>query len=658
MLNCQRERSKRCFMYNYSIVKANEDHVEEICQDIIRQTKEGITDLALFSLTLMAEGDPVIDKAAIEGAKYIKFRDRLKQEGVEVGILVQATIGHGYPLNADFPYQHVIDLKGGERRFVTCPYDEGFRDYLRKTFKTVASLSPKTIMVDDDFRLMGRPGRGCACPLHMKAVSRLAGREVTREELSEAIFGEKKDEKLKKIFFETQKDSLLGGAMAMREGIDAVNPDLSASFCCVGPSTEFAADIAKILAGKNGKPMVRVNNGNYTPAGAKRFNEHIHRAAKQIAVLKEGGVEVLLAETDTCPQNRYSTSAQNLHAHFTGTILEGAGGAKHWITRLAAFEPASGEAYRKKLAENRGFYQTLSELRPQIKWKGCVNPVSPSEDALHENAALAKYGWSVCVFERLGLPCFFSSDKNVEGAIFMEDIDVSLRTDEELMKFFEKTVVLSGEAARLVNERGLMDYTGVEVRKWKGANLSGEDFPMYKNRCNAQIRSQELIPQSDAVDTLSTVYHLKDGKVRQPLFPGVTSFKNPAGGTTIVFCGDPNTNYNYLEAFSFLNETRKRQLVDILKATGNLPVYYPDDMEMLLRAGELPDGSLFVAAFDLSLDRAETLSLMVDGEVERVEQLAPTGEFKEVSFTKDGNRIEVNTPVYTLEPIILKLHRK
>lgn len=645
-------------MYNYSIVKADEEHVEEICLDIIRQRKEGITDLALFSMTLVPEGDPVIDKAAIEGEKYALFRDRLKQDGVEAGILVQATIGHGYKLNADFPFQHVINLKDGERRFVACPYDEGFRDYLRKTFKTVASLSPKTIMVDDDFRLMGRPGKGCACPLHMKAVSRLAGREVTREELYEAIFGEKKDEKLKNIFIETQKESLLGGAMAMREGIDAVNPDLSASFCCVGASTEFAADIAKILAGKNGKPMVRVNNGNYTPAGAKRLNEHLHRAAKQIAVLKANGVDTVLAETDTCPQNRYSTSAQNLHAHFTGTILEGASGAKHWITRLAAFEPKAGEAYRKKLAENRGFYETLSDLRPKIKWKGCVNPVSASADALSENSALAKYGWSVCVFERLGLPCFFSSDPDQKGAIFMEDIDVNLRTNEELFKFFEKTVVLSGEAAQLINERGLSAYTGVEVREWNGVNLSGEYFPKYGNRCNAQVRAKELIPLSDAVEALSTTYHLRDGKVKEPLFPAVTSFKNPAGGTTIVFCGDPYTNFTYLEAFSFLNETRKRQLIDILKETGNLPVYYPDDMEMLLRAGELPDGSLFVAAFDISLDRADTLPLVVEGEIERVEMLYPSGEWKEVSFSSDGNRIEVNTPVYTLEPIILKLHRK
>ena len=81
-------------------------------------------------------------------------------------------------------------------------------------------------------------------------------------------------------------------------------------------------------------------------------------------------------------------------------------------------------------------------------------------------------------------------------------------------------------------------------------------------------------------------------------------------------------------------------------------------MEMLLRAGELPDGSLFVAAFDISLDRAETLPLVVESEVERVETLTPSGEWKEVAFNTDGDRIEVDTPVYTLEPIILKIRKK
>lgn len=645
-------------MYNYSIVKTNPTHLEEVSQDIIRQTREGITDLALFSLTLVPEGDPVINKAALEGEKYILHRDRLKKDGVECGILVQATIGHGYKLNVDFPYQHLIDLTTGERRYVACPYDEDFRDYLRNTFKTLAELSPKTMMVDDDFRLMGRPGMGCACPLHMKAVSQKAGRNVTREELCEALLGEKKDKTLRDIFVETQKESLLGGAKAMREGVDSVDPALPMSFCCVGATTEFAADIAKILAGKGNPPMVRVHNGNYHPAGAKYINEHFHRAAKQIAILKNNGVDILLAETDTCPQNRYSTSAQNLHTHFTGTILEGATGAKHWITRLATFEPKAGEAYRKKLSANKGFYEKLSEIQKEVRWQGAATPISLSEEHFGDFSSTPNYGWSVRVFERLGLPCFFTADTNCNAAYFFEDADVGLRTDEEMINFFKGTAVLSGQAAKLCCDRGLTEYIGVEVRTWNGKTLSGEYFPKTDTNCNAQIGSLELVPINREVVSESTVYHIPDGKTRNMLFPGCTSYKNSLGGTVIVFCGNPYTEYNYLQAFSFLNESRKTQLADIMKRTGNLPVYYPDDMEMLLRAGTFPDGGLLVAAFNISLDRAETLPLVVEGVVERVEQLTPAGDFKEVSFEVFDDRIEVNTPVYTLEPIILKILRK
>ena len=152
-------------MYNYSIVAAKPEHLEGICKEVVRQTEEGIADLCLFMMTLVPEGDPTIDKAGILGENYALFRDRLKEENVEIGILVQATMGHGYKLNKDFAFQHYIGMETGERLYIACPYDEGFRDYLRNSFKTVTALSPKTIMVDDDFRLMYyRPGKGCACP--------------------------------------------------------------------------------------------------------------------------------------------------------------------------------------------------------------------------------------------------------------------------------------------------------------------------------------------------------------------------------------------------------------------------------------------------------------------------------------------------------------
>ena len=358
----------------YSIMPLDLEHMDEICADIEQQYKTGVATCALFMCKLVPEGTPLINKAEIFAQQFKPFQKRLQEKGLNCGILVQCTIGHGYPLNEDSALTHYINLSDGERQYIACPYDMDFQSYIRGQMQILAELQPKEIMVDDDYRLMYRAGKGCACSLHMCAYNEKAKSNLTRENLYDLLQNEDSI-KERDIYVETQREALLQGAKAMREGIDAVNPALPGSFCCVGPTTEFAAEIAKILAGEGNPTVVRINNGNYTPAGARWFSDIAFRAADEIYRLKKSGVDYVLAETDTCPQNRYSTGASSLHAHFVGSILEGVCGAKHWITRLLTHEPNSGKAYRKTLSEYSGFYTTLSQLVPMLSWEGCRIPL-------------------------------------------------------------------------------------------------------------------------------------------------------------------------------------------------------------------------------------------------------------------------------------------
>ena len=61
----------------YSIMGLNTDYVDEICEDIRDQYKNGIMTCALFSMTLTPEGDPPVDKAGAMCQKYDIFRLRL-----------------------------------------------------------------------------------------------------------------------------------------------------------------------------------------------------------------------------------------------------------------------------------------------------------------------------------------------------------------------------------------------------------------------------------------------------------------------------------------------------------------------------------------------------------------------------------------------------
>ena len=635
----------------YSIMPLDTIHLEEICLDIKEQYEKGIAACALFMFKLVPEGNPLINKAKLQGEKYRLFRDRLKEMGLECGILVQCTIGHGYPLNEPNRLTRYVNLHDGAQQYVTCPYDVDFQSYIKEQMKIVASLSPKVIMVDDDFRLMYREGKGCACHLHMAAYHEKSGTNISREELYERL-QQDGDTLEKRIYVETQRESLLQGAKAMREGIDAVDEALPGIFCCVGPTTEFGADIAKILAGKGNPAVVRINNGNYTPAGARWFSDIVFRASDEINRLKRDGVDIVLAETDTCPQNRYSTGTASLHAHFVGSILEGVNGAKHWITRLSTHEPNSGKAYRKTLSAYSGFYNTLSKLVPTLEWQGCRIPLTTDIQWNFEQSGWVwkKNAWLRNVLERFGFPAYCSSA--LGGAVFLNgDLDGDF-SDEEILAFLKGTVVLDVFALMSLNQRGFSQYTGVVAKEWHGVRLSHEKFTG-GCICGAQVASRELVPLCERVQVSSWVCHLAGDNEEHKLFPGVTIYKNELGGTVIATCGTPNTNYNYVEAFSFLNESRKKQFAEILMQTGDLPIYYNDDAEVYMKTAKTPDGKRFCAIFNIGMDILEDVSLTVKENVRSVQMLKKDGTFDDCTFVKQGNTVTIQTPVYTLMPLIL-----
>lgn len=572
-------------------------------------------------------------------------------------MLVQATIGHGYPLNRPFGFTPLKQLADGKDISTCCPYDEDFREHFYQQFATIAKRKPKLIMVDDDFRLMWRPGKGCACKLHSARVSELLGEEMDQEKLYKSIF-EEKNERVRAAFIETQRESLLGAAKMMRAGIDSVDPTIPGAFCICGNSTEFGEEIAKILAGEGNPTIVRVNNGNYTPAGARLVTRSFYYAAYQIQQLPN--TDAILAETDTCPQNRYSTGAYSLHTHFTGTILEGASGAKHWLTRLSAFELKSGEMYRRVLTKYSKFYQALSDLVPKLLWLGCRVPVPARPN--HLPVDVRNNEWHICVLERLGLPLYFSAKQG--GALFLDGDDDQYYTDEELREIFRGTVFLSAETAENLVKRGFEKEMGVLVRAWNGRYGGTEVLKINGNPCKSQMGLMEIVPLDDAVESLSTVVHVPDGKTREPLFPGVTKYQNALGGTVVVFSGTPKAKFNFQEAFSFLNESRKLQMVKLLKESGNLPVWYPGDAEVYLRAANVLDAhgketdELFCAFFNIGLDPIDEIELCTEAEIAAVEMLTPDGQRAECTFRNEDGKLVVETPAEILHPVMLFLKKK
>jgi hypothetical protein len=240
------------------------------------------------------------------------------------------------------------------------------------------------------------------------------------------------------------------------------------------------------------------------------------------------------------------------------------------------------------------------------------------------------------------------------GAAFIEGDLEQGYSDEEITEMLKGTLFLDAIAAQRLNARGFLPYIGVEIRDWKGAHPSYEKLPN-GCVCSVPVGVKELVPIEGNARVSSMVCHLEGGKNERELFPGVTIYRNSLGGTVVVACGTPNTEFHYTTAFSFLNESRKAQLATILKETGNLPIYYAGDAEVYMKAAKLPNGKRFCAVFNIGLDMLDEIPFITEEKVNGVQILQKGGSFTAVDFEKTKEGVVVKTPACTLLPVILLL---
>lgn len=647
-------------MINLSVMPLDIDHIEEVSEDIIEQQRSGATTHAIFMMKFNPEGTPAANKAEEQCRRYDMFRERLDRAGAKHGVLVQATLGHIIVPSSPYPFQPTVFLETGEDRVVTCcPLDPDFREYIRGQFRILAAHRPSLVMIDDDVGLLYKQSKGCACKYHMAELRRRLGRDINREELCLRVVGDsEEDKRCTSAYVEVVRDSLVGCVEAMRAGLDDVDPTIQGIVSGIYTSTfcEFSGEIAQAFAGKGNPSIVRLNGGPYATScgtgGARRFTSNMFRAA----ILKEntkGKVDIYLAETDTCPQNRYSTSAAQLHAHFTASILEGAEGAKHWITRLTTHEPTSGRAYRRKLSKYSKFYEALVGYYKQLTPFGCRIPLTLMQryGFVPQEFGVQLSPWSTAVLERMGIPMYFGNFG--DGVVFVDDFSVKGFTDDEIREFMKGTLVLSVGAADELVKRGFASELGVKVGDTEGKLVVSAER-MGTACMTAQYGRRELIPLSDKIEWLSEVFHrdAQSGDVT-PMYPGVSRNKTSFGGSCIVFSGTPDAPFTYCTAFSMLNETRKKQIIGIIKDSGELPLYYPEDAEVYIRAGRLSDGRMLVALFNLSWDALEDIPLVVENSITRISELCEDGELRERSFTSEGGLVRIERAVSAMEPCVL-----
>ena len=614
----------------------------------------------LYCLTLHPEGVPAMKKVEKALASYRRLKEELKGSDVELGILLQAILGHWPRVDKEIePWQRSINQSGKEVRF--CWLDPRFQDYIRTVAKLLAAEEPCFILGDDDIRAFS-PEAECFCPLHAAEFNRRRGTSYTSEQMRTAVASSKPGDPDCETFMALQREQVNGVVRLIREGIDSVNPAIPAGTCMPGWEYRFNDKASRIIAAKGQVPVMRLANGQYHEWrwGLPEFVKITQRTQGMYAYHHDK-VGAILSEADTFPHHLWSRSSTSLHAHLVMTFFTGLKGAKLWYVNAhkESGRPVSRK-YTERLSENSGLYHTLVRELSGAEFLGLIEPCLTNFPSWHpvKSCAYERFvsrgTWATELLGMMGIPSTVSRDYRREGIWTLAgEHAVSRLPDDDLKAILSHRVLVDGRAAVALTKRGFADLMGARALPEPVVFTREVDVA---DGVEYILRKRDGVPKLELLDgarrLTSLVYSPYEGADEsEDAGPGSCVFENRLGGKVVVSAFHTGISYDRLR-----NESRQDwlfRMIDILSDKQSIPCV-ANRQDVMVLAARKQDGDVLMAVFNLNFEPMSSIELRVKGKPE-ISLLGGDGNWSkaDVEQMEGGLNIRYGVPCYGV--VVLKL---
>ena len=406
---------------------------------------------------------------------------RLDEIGVRTSINPWMTTLHtdrGRRLKPGQNFRLMVDPKGYQASACCCPLDEAWRDNLCACYAKYAELNPEVLWIEDDFRLHNHGPLfwgGCFCDEHMKLYSRLAGKELTREEFVAGVCAPGEVHPYRKIWLDVSRKTMLDLASHIAKAVFDVNPDVRLGLMTSSPSVHCAEardwhELMNRLTG-NKRPHVRIHLPAYSEATTQEYGINFQYVSRLTKANLPKDIEIY-PELENYPDTLFTKSRT-----FSGFQIEmsaqlGSAGITMNIYDMMGNGVLKDEKYQKMLAEIRPFMDMTRTMEidkaenegvevlinPDASYTmESTNPESPAGFYPREQTfAGLLSAFSVANRYQLGKPSE-GAIAAVSGQYFMG------LSDEEIADLIKNhCMILDGDSVLVLKKRGLLHLIGAK----------------------------------------------------------------------------------------------------------------------------------------------------------------------------------------------------
>ena len=605
---------------------------------------------------LNPQGKNPYEKVKVYAERFGRLKKLNDIPGIRIGVLMQQTIGHSATWNTnpnrDLPWQRTVTMSNAPSiRF--CPLDPDFREYIRKATAGIFAHKPDFTIWDDDLRLYIQKEVECFCPRHVQYFNEKYGTNYSVSELQCAIKNAPAHDLLLKQFAQARLETLLGFIKMIRDELDKVNPDAYGLFCTVGTQLPDMAKLAAATGGKN-PPTVRVGSGLYLEKEPRTIVNRMVLASIQVASHRDKLAE-MLDESDTCPHNLFSKTAQTMNLHIISGLLHGLDGGKLWIANTRFYDPEPIIKFPQTVGENQGLYRELHRTLKGVKWQGAVLSVPDPENDPHPEFPGDFYrelNWVSMLTGYFGLPAKYEKAE-VKGVHLLAGNQVKYFSDAELKRFLAEGCILDAKAAELLNERGLSSLTGVKPQPITRKISAGEWMKCFTYPVRAFGSRQYELTAADKNNPPEYLSEFRDTEYYQSakntkVCDGAAIFKNASGGNIIT------VPFEICDNRIGIVPERKEYMRKLFSLAGVLPAWSPEPFDVYFRFGNLLSGQDVAAVCNISYEPMEEVRIGVKKIPAKIEKLAKDGGWDACSFTVKDSIITIADQLYCADTGIYK----
>lgn len=649
------------------LVPIRTDSAEQSCEKIAAlHERFGFTRFCLDGLSkgYRAEGYPSREEYEREAKIFRSVKEHFSGKGLSFGWFCNLTVKSGGG------FSPIVRANGTAHPFANCPMDERFAETLAADMAAYAEIArPDFIFVEDDFSLGAADG--CFCERHLAAFAEKEGREYTRKELA-ALLSTDTPEALRihRAWQALKRETLVSLARKIRAAMDRRCPEIPIGLMQSGAADrdgDFTAEVARALAGEGHAPFVRLYGTFYCGFESKKLPKVMHHP---LYFVQHMPTDILrYHESDTYPHTRFFTSGKQLGALLAAAYSYGMVGsilfAQQYFDKPFE-EDAFGELCRAEGKRLSALCALARECRPvgvQICYDPFFNMLSDVPEPF----------FAECL-GRFGIP-FATEEASVA---FLDARQAKYMEHGELMRYLSRGLILDGEAARLLCERGYGEYLGVSV----GAEVLEERPSLLYDLGACEVIREEFAEKGKGREMWSAYGYCPKGNgkwmslsVDHPatrtvteavdfrgkhIMPAMTYFENALGGKVAVMSLTVRDNpsqalYNYRR--QGLLQRLIRKMADEYPFVQNAPEIYLIALQPKKKEGALL-GALTV--INLGEDDAAGLRIYLPPKLRGASRFLAIGEDGcevELSYEKEKSGIRLCKPLRHLDPLYIVIKK-